>query len=164
MILKKPYAFFIKMFKPIHLIMAALVMYLIYLNNKILSFLTEYLHSSINVVGENIKSEIFTNMLYIIPIIIIVLSFVILGIMFKKNKPIKFYFISIFIFIVVIVINFYASNFLGVMEESIVAIKSVKLIHDLVLINVALESFIFIFYICIFKISKLFFPFTFSFI
>lgn len=144
MILKKPYVFFIKMFKPIHLAMAVLVMYLIFLNNKVLSFLTEYLHSSIDILGSDVKEEIFTNLLYIIPIIIMILSFIILGVMFKKNKPIKFYFINIFIFIVVIVINFYASNFLSVMEESIVAIKSVKLIHDLVLINVALESFVFI--------------------
>lgn len=144
MVLKKPYAFFIKMFKPIHLVMAILVMYLIFLNNKVLSFLTEYLHSSIDILGSSIKNEIFNNLLYIIPIIIMFLSFIILGIMFKKNKPIKFYFINIFIFIVIIVINFYASNFLSVMEESIVAIKSVKLIHDLVLINVGLESFVFI--------------------
>ena len=33
MILKKPYAFFIKMFKPIHLVISILIAYLIYLDD-----------------------------------------------------------------------------------------------------------------------------------
>ena len=147
MILKKPYAFFIKMFKPIHLVLAGLISYLIYLNNKILSFLTNYIYSTDSVIGKNIKGDLINNYIYIIPLIIIIAALLILGIMFKKKKPVAFYVINIFAFIVVIVINLYASNFLGVLEESVVAIKSVKLIHDLVLINIGMESIFFVLFI-----------------
>ena len=145
MVLRKPYAFFIKMFKPIHFMLAVLVVYLIYLENKILNFLNVYIYSSSNVVGEKIKDALVSNFLYFIPIIIMLFSLVILGIMFRKKKPIKFYVVNVFAFIVVIIINLYASNFLGVLEEHIVAIKTVKLIHDLVLINIIIESISFIF-------------------
>lgn len=146
MILKKPYAFFIKMFKPIHLVISILIAYLIYLENNILKFLTNYIYSSSSTIGENITDTLVNNFLYVIPIFIIVTSLLILGIMFKKKKPITFYVLNIFVFIVVIVINLYASNFLGVLEKSIVAIKSVKLIRDLVLINIVLQILSLIFF------------------
>ena len=105
MILKKPYAFFIKMFKPIHIFLGVLIGYLIYLENSILSFLNNYIYSTDNIVGENIKSSLVNNGLYIIPIIMMLASFIILSIMFKKKKPITFYFFNIFCFIVILVIN-----------------------------------------------------------
>lgn len=146
MILKKPYAFFIKMFKPIHLILSVLIAYLIYLNNKILVFLNNYITSTTATIEENVKALV-SNFLFIIPIVIIIFSLIILGIMFKKKKPIKFYFINVFAFIVVIIINLYASNFLNVIHGSAVSVKTVKLIHDLVLINIGIESISFIFFV-----------------
>ena len=147
MILKKPYAFFIKMFKPIHLILAILTAYLIYLDNKILTFFNEYIYSDINVVGENISENLVNNFLYIIPIIIIVFSMIIFGIMFNKKKPTFLYIFNILAFVVVIIINIYTINFIGVLEKSVVSIKMVKLIHDLVVINMAISSISFIFFI-----------------
>ena len=93
MILKKPYAFFIKIFKPLHLILGIIILYSIILNNKILEFLNTYLHTSSSVVGQNIQSTYINSLIFIIPVIIIVLSMIILGIMFRKKKPISFYLI-----------------------------------------------------------------------
>ena len=147
MILRKPYAFFIKMFKPIHIIIALSIAYLIYLSSKILSFLNDYIYSSSNVIGEDITGRFVNNFVFIIPVMIIGLSLIILGVMFRKKKPVTFYIVNIFLYIVVIVINVYASNFLGVLEKSIVTIKIVKLIHDLVLINIFIESITFVLFI-----------------
>lgn len=146
MILRKPYAFFIKMFKPIHLLLAILVSILIYFENNMLSFLNKYMSSNINIVGENVQDSLVSNYLYIIPIVIIIFSLIIFSIMFKKKKPYIFYLINIFIFIVVIVINSYAINFFDILNESIVSVKSVKLIHDLILINMIIESISFLFF------------------
>jgi len=145
MILRKPYAFFIKMFKPIHFILALLVAYLIYLENRILNFLNAYIYSSTNSAVQNIKEQLASNLIYIIPIVIMILSLIILGVMFRKKKPVTFYVVNVFSFIVIIIINMYASNFLGMLEESIVSVKTVKLIHDLILLNMIIESIIFIF-------------------
>ena len=147
MILKKPYAFFIKIFKPLHFLIALLILYCISLNNKILIFLNDYLHSTQNVVGQEITSKYANSLMYIIPIIVVVLSMIILGIMFRKKKTITFYFFTIFSSIFIIIISIYTINFLGVLEKSIVSINSVKLIHDLVLINIMIQGLLLIIFL-----------------
>ena len=140
MILKKPYAFFIKMFKPIHLLLAALVAYMVYLSNNILKFLNSYVYTPESLIEKEILGSLVNKFLYIIPVIVIIFFILLLGIMYKKKKPILYYFINIFSFIVVLVINVYTINFLNVLLENIVAVKTIKLIHDLVLINMIIES------------------------
>lgn len=147
MVFRKPYALFIKLFKPIHLIIALIIMYLIYLDSKILSFLNNYIYTYESVVGETIKNNLGSFLLYLIPIVILLVSMGILGVMIRKRKPSLFYVINIFAYIVILVINIYSINFLGVLEESIVSIGSTKLIHDLVLITIVLENISLIFFI-----------------
>lgn len=144
MILRKPYAFFIKIFKPIHIFMSVLLIYLIYLSNNILTFFNNYMNTPNSVVGQNIREELVSSMLYIIPIILIIFSLIFLGIMFSKKKPFSFYIVSIFTFLVVLVINVYTSSFLGMMEKSITTIKIVKLNHDLILISMFIQIISFI--------------------
>lgn len=147
MVLRKPYAFFIKMFKPIHIFLALSVAYLMYLENKILNFFSNYISTTTNVVGQSIKENLVSPFIYIIPIIIISFSLLILIIMFKKKKPLNLYVVNIFSYIVVIAINIYAIKTLGVLENTIVDIRIIKLIHDLVLINMLIETTTFIFLI-----------------
>ena len=147
MILKKPYAFFIKMFKPIHLIMSILVIYLIGLENKIMQFFTSYIQTTDNVVGKNLTENLQNVLLYVIPIIIIFFSLLMLGIMFRKEKPIKLYLVTIFSFIVIVIINVYVTNFLQVLENTIVSLKTVKLMHDIILLNIIIETIILVFLI-----------------
>lgn len=144
MILRKPYAFFIKIFKPLHLIMSLFTCYLIFLTNKILVFFNSYIYSNVNVVGNSIKEELVKNGLFIIPILLIFFSLIFLGIMFKKNKPIVFYVVNVFLLLAVLVITIYATNFLVSMQSQIQPIKLVKLWHDLILINMAIEVVLFV--------------------
>ncbi len=145
MILKKPYAFFIKMFKPIHLTLAILVLYLISLSNDVLKFLNDYMYSAESVASEQVIESLINNAFYIIPIVMIILFLILLSIMYKKSKPVIFYFVGIFSFIVVLVINIYTINFFNLLVENIVSVKAIKLIHDLILINVILESICLVF-------------------
>lgn len=144
MILKKPYVFFIKVFKPIHILMAVLITYLIYISNNILVFFNNYIYSSDNVVGTVLRKNLISNSLYIIPLVVIVFSLIFLGIMFHNKKPVTFYIVNIFVYLIVIFINIYISGFLGSMEEAIVSIKIVKLGHDLILINMIFQIFSFV--------------------
>lgn len=144
MILRKPYAFFIKIFKPLHLIMSLLTCYLIFITNKILTFFNSYIYSNENVVGTSIKEGLVKNEFFIIPILLIVFSLIFLGIMFKKNKPIVFYLVNVFLLLAVLVISVYVTNFLVIMENSIKSIKLIKLCHDLILINMGIEVVLFI--------------------
>jgi len=144
MILRKPYAFFIKIFKPLHFVLSLLICYLIFITNKILVFFNSYIYSNDNVVGTSIKEELVKSAFFIIPIILMVFSLIFLGIMFKKNKPFVFYIVNVFLLLVILIISVYVSNFLGLMEDSILSIKLIKLNHDLILINMAIEVVLFI--------------------
>ena len=147
MILRKPYAFFIKMFKPMHLMIGVLIGYLMVTESKIFSFLDKNLYTTLNLVGQNIKGEYVNNSLFVIPVVLIVLFLAILTIMFNRKKPVTFYVIGIFSSIAILVINNYVSDFFTTVEESIVAVKSVKLIHDLVFISMFIEGVLLVFVI-----------------
>lgn len=147
MVLRKPYAFFIKIFKPVHFIISLLILYSIILNNKILGFLNSYLHSTQGVVDNNLSSTYINKLIFVIPIIVIIFSIIFLGVMYRKKKPVLFYFVGIFSFIVVLIICSYSSNFFHILESSIVSIGTVKLIHDLILISIIIQSVLFVLYL-----------------
>lgn len=147
MILRKPYVFFIKLFRPIHFIFAICIGILISSQGKIIKFLSSYLYSSELVDTTNIKGEFISPTFYLIPILLLILSLIIFGVMYKKNKPSKFYFASIFIFITILIINIYISNFFTIFEKNIVAIKVVKLMRDFSLISVIVELILMVIFI-----------------
>lgn len=139
MILRKPYAFFIKMFKPIHFILAALIAYLIVLENKIYSFLNSNMYSSNDFVGQGLYDKLVRDGLFVIPVILIILGTLILAIMFSRKKPYAFYVISIMCAIAILAINVYSVDFIKTLDETIVTLKSMKAVHDLSLIALIIE-------------------------
>lgn len=139
MILRNPYAFFIKIFKPVHLLMSALMFLLIYKTSSILTFLNNYIYSSSSVDLTNVKETLVNNILFVVPVVLIIFSIIFLGIMLSKKKSILFYLLNIFLSIVVIVITAYNVNFLSIVSDSVLSIKVFKLNHDLVLINLIIE-------------------------
>ena len=144
MILRKPYAFFIKNFKLIHVVLAFFSAFLIYKTGLIVNFFNDYLNSTTSVVGQEIVENLFDSSMILIPALMIVLCSVILGIMFKKEKPLLFYFVSILTFVVILVLTIYSRSFVTSMETYVMNIKAVKLTHDLLVISILLESFSFI--------------------
>ena len=119
MILRKPYAFFIRMFKPIHLVLGVLIGYLLFLENRMFVFLDKNIYSSLNFVGQNIKEEYVSNNIYIIPIIVIALFIGIFTVMYYKKKPILFYVIGIFAMIAILVININSISFFSVKRSAL---------------------------------------------
>ena len=146
MILRKPYAFFIRYFKIIHVLISISIGYLIYQTNLLLSFFSKYLDSIVSVVGQELVSNLFSSILFIIPIVVVALSLVILTVMFRKNKPYRFYIINTFLFIIIFVLFIYSKNILESMESVILNIKVVKLTHDLLVLTMMAESITFLFF------------------
>ena len=54
MILRGPYAFFIKYFRVIHLIMAIFIGFLIFQTNTFLQFFNQYINSNMVSIGQNL--------------------------------------------------------------------------------------------------------------
>ena len=85
MILRKPYAFFIKHFKLIHLILAVFVFYAIYRTKLLLDFFNEYSLATINVTGQDLVTPLLPTFFQIIPILIILFATIVLVVMAYKN-------------------------------------------------------------------------------
>lgn len=140
MVLRKPYAFFIKIFKPVHILIGFLIAYLIYLDSAVLRFLNSFIAAYSGLMDVAPTKELSNVLLVIIPVVVCLLSMAILGIMVRKKKPVMFYFVNIFLYIGIIIINIYAINFLSVIGSTVVSIKVTKLIHDFVFISIMIEA------------------------
>ena len=147
MVLKKPYAFFIKFFKPIHLIITFLIGYLISLDSSILSFLSSYISTYSGLMNTMPTSGLYSPLLTIIPIVICIMSLLVLGVMVRKRKPILFYVVNILLYIAVIIVNIYAINFLKTINEAAVSIRITKLVHDFVFLAMGVEIATFILFL-----------------
>lgn len=140
MILKKPYAFLIKHFKLIHIIMTILFGYLIYKTNVILSFLNRYMDSKELVTGKNLVVPLFSVIIYIVLAIIILLCVAIFILMRYKKKPYGFYFLNILSCIGLIVIYVFVQTTIGTMEEKVMSLQTVRLARDLLTIAILLQT------------------------
>ena len=104
MILRKPYAFFIKHFKLMHIILSVLVCYSLYNTKELLEFFNEYAKTIINVTGQNLYEILIPGLFHILPFLIIIFSIIILVVLAIKKKPNLFYIINIFIYIYTFII------------------------------------------------------------
>lgn len=104
MILKKPYAFLIKHFKVIHLILFAIILYITYRFNKIYSFFADYVSNN-NTVGVTIANTYIPITIFLAVFVVIVFSILMWLLMNNKKKPSKFYLITgLYYFIIFIAI------------------------------------------------------------
>lgn len=140
MILRKPYALIIKYFKLIHLFLSVFIGYCIYKINAILIFLNNFLSAQNDVIGQKIQDSLYVNLMFIVPIIILLISFALLCLMIKKKKPYKFYLYNTIIYIAIFVIIIYTYLFLGRMEEKIVDLADVKAIRDILIIILGIQG------------------------
>lgn len=131
MILRKPYAFLIKHFRFIHVILSILSIYSLYSTNKVLKFFNSYVSTTINVVGQELNDLYFDLLVYLVPIIIILISILCLWLLFNKKKPIMFYVINVLMYIVIIVVFGIVSNTLSNMELSILNARTIRFSRDL---------------------------------
>lgn len=128
MILRKPYAFLIKNFKIIHLIISILFGYLISKTTKILSFFKRYL---INSLIDVIPSSYFNFFMYFSIFLIIVASIAIILLFRKKNKPITFYIIIIIECVLLSCCYFYFGNIINSLQYNMLDRKSISFARDI---------------------------------
>lgn len=135
MILRKPYAFFIKHFKLIHIILTILIAYLIYRTGLSLSFFNEYLSANKNVIDQDLTGNLFNIYMFIVPFLIILASIIILSVMVVKKKPILFYVTLIIIYIIMLIVYNYIYSVLGKMETTLLDIREVRLARDILMLG-----------------------------
>ena len=129
MILRRPYAILIKSFRLIHLILFALLAYITYRANSILSFFKDYISTSGNI--EVISSNYISTFLFISFIFVIVLSVVIFLLMRYKKKPKLLYVIIVIVSILSVICFLYLYSNLKELEVSNMSARNIRLLRDI---------------------------------
>jgi hypothetical protein len=144
MILKRHYAFLIKRFKLIHLILTFFSVYLIVKSNAIYSFFNLYVKNNYSaLITQNFKSNFISPFLVIITILLIfIILTIILLLSFKKKKQ-KIYTLYLGYYIIFLVMLFvYSSIFTG-LERGVISADLSRLVRDISLL-IYLPQIIFI--------------------
>lgn len=144
MILRKPYAFLIKHFKLIHLIMTVFVGILIYQTNTLLSFFNDFIGSSQIISGINIYDTLFNSYSYVFCGGVILTSLIIFILMSFKEKPRVYYALNIIGYILTVIIYVYAGNTILEMQKNILDERIVRAVRDFLNIAFIFQLYSFI--------------------
>ena len=87
MILRKPYAFFIKYFKLLHAIIAVFIAFLLYRSFSIYNFFRVYIGNYSSALNEFSPSSFINMYSFILALVVIILIIVLLSVMIYKKKP-----------------------------------------------------------------------------
>lgn len=145
MILRRPFAFLIKHFKLIHFIMLGLMIYITYNTNLILTFLNEYMASTLTLITHETYLSLFKTSIFVSIAFVFVVNTIILILMAFKRKPVKVYIYNFITFLYVLIVFLIARNIVGSLEISLVEIRTLKLIQDLLFGAVIIEAIALIF-------------------
>lgn len=134
MVLKKPYAFLIKHFRAIHLLLLIPMIYLIIKTRAIVGFLSSYIASDYSLNFSTVLSSLssnYINILMYVSVIVILVVFIAMSILLqKKEKPTKFYNISIVYYIIIFLLITASYKVFAGIEADTLEDVAVRLIRD----------------------------------
>lgn len=128
MILKKPYAFLIKYFKIIHIIIFLLALVINNYYVKIYKFFKNY--SSSNFYDYNIAKDYLPTISFIAVIFLIGFLSIMFYLMEKKKKPTKLYIFSIIYYIVLLISMLFIYNKINTLYEATLTQRASRLYRD----------------------------------
>lgn len=132
MILRKPYAFLIKHFRIIHVLLSIILGVILYQTNINYNFFKQYIRDT-NYLNLYIEPEITSVGIFIFVMIFLALALfiAIFVLMNRKKKPIKFYFISIAYYSIFIIFLFVANSQLYNILLNRATLTTITMIKDL---------------------------------
>ena len=135
MILKKPYAFLIKHFKLIHIILAIPIIYIVNKTRYVVKFFNEYVANKYTFqTGSDISSLYVSGLMLFSVFIIIVAALAIYFLLKYKEKPVKMYVFIILYYILLFIVLFYLSGVISSMSREALAVKTARLYRDISLL------------------------------
>lgn len=145
MIIKKPYAFLIKNFRIIHLILSVLLLFLVGKTHSIFKFFNDYVKNGFYAYSNNISSKYINFYMFIAVIFIIVLaSFVYLLMKWKKKSRVFYISICVFYFLLFIGYLVYFNLFNTILNTSL-DVRAVRAYRDIIVILYILQYFFLIY-------------------
>lgn len=133
MVLKKPYAFLIKHFKLLHLIIAGLMIYLSIRINLITN-LFDKLASGASVSLSGLSTEYVNILMFLSIILILIGAFIVWFLMKNKKKPTKFYIAVLFYYIILFIFLIVYNSALETLEEVSITNQALRAYRDISLL------------------------------
>lgn len=133
MILKKPYAFLIKYFRLIHIILSLNIIIIISLFGNISGFFSQYVKGTIRgTIG--LASTYINSNIYLLLILIIVFSLAMFLLMNKKEKPTILYITLFIYYLIILIMTIFATSILKSIEVASLTQQSSRAYRDIFLI------------------------------
>lgn len=139
MVLRKPYAFLIKHFKLIHIIMSVLLVMLMMQTMELIGFVNKFVNSTFLYITKTEFSDNFSNLLIIVPIILFVFMLILFLVMMMKKKPSRFYLFSTLTTLLIFAIDLYGYSVLQNMITTIQDVRVLKALVDVLVFAVIAE-------------------------
>ena len=139
MILRKPYAFFIRYFRLINLIMAILMGILIYRTGIIAKFFSDYIADYITASNGFMIGNYMSIYSFLLALLIIILTIVVLSVLFVKDKPKKLYIFNLILYIGIIVLYGFDYALMNGINETLLDIRVSKAANDITNIALGLQ-------------------------
>lgn len=135
MILRKPYAFLIKYFQKINILLLLLVGFVFYRNLQIYQFVKDYLATSIyNPTIDSIKN--YANIyIYLVFIIILIISAILIYLLRHKDKPYISYVYILLANLITLIFFLYTSNYFTYKVVEGYNLVAIKVVKDLLFIS-----------------------------
>ena len=141
MILRKPYAFLIKHFRLIHLILTGVLIHLVLKNMAIYKFINKVINNPVN----RYDALSFINYNFIIYVIlVIVLCFIIYKLLKYKDKPRRLYLFTIISYIVITVFMMILFIYMNKLSMEVGSERTIRLYRDILLITLLFQYYIII--------------------
>lgn len=133
MILRKPYAFFIKHFKLLHVILVFLSAYLVFKTLSLSSFFSDY-GKAMQIISNFEMGEYLNIYVFLINLLIIILNIIILSVLIVKKKPFAQYIYSLITYISTFIMFIFAFSALRTVNANILNSTIVILLRDFLMI------------------------------
>ena len=135
MIFKKPYAFLIKNFRLIHLVLTGLIIFLLTKSYTIYSYFSRYVGNVYTTLSDSRPSNYITIFMYLVIIIVIVFSLSMYLLMRKKEKPKTLYVaLSVYYIFFLVATTLYFILFKSLDTSASLSIRDAMIFRDVTLI------------------------------
>ena len=139
MILRKPYAFFIKYFKWLHVIIAVLVAFLLYRSFTLYNFFRLYVEDYSSALNDLNPRSLLNMYSFLMALGVIILIIILLSVMIYKRKPKFLYIYSLIVYIFVIILFGVTYPVLRDISASILDLRFSSALRDFFLIMIVVQ-------------------------
>ena len=140
MILRKPYAFLIKHFRMIHLIMVVCILYVLLKTVNVFNFLGTYISNGQVISTYEDLSNVYVNTMFVVVVaFLIIVSSIILYLMRHKKKPFFFYVFMIVIYSSLLFLLLFSSSFIYDLAFETPDLRFTNIVKDIYSIEIFIQ-------------------------